>query len=77
MEARMAHSPRGEELLKGKRMSCADATLPAKAAGVVGLWEGRHPAERACLQIWSCRASCCPQPLFIADERHVKLMMVV
>lgn len=76
----MAHSQRGrivERLLGGKRMICAGATLPAKATGAVGLWERRHPAERACLQIWSCRTACCPQPLFMVDERHVKLMMVV
>lgn len=46
-------------------------------AGMEELSEHRHPAERACMRILNCYTACRPQPLFIADERHVKLMMVV
>lgn len=73
--------PGGKELLKdrlgSRRMSCAGAILLGNTAGAVGLSERRRPAARACLQMWSCCTSCCPQPLFIVDERRTKLMMVV
>lgn len=46
-------------------------------AGMEGLLERRHPAERACLRILNRCTACRPQPLFIADERYMKLMMVV
>ena len=46
-------------------------------AGMERLLEQRHPTGIACLQILNCCTACCPQPLFIADECYMELMMVV
>lgn len=62
----------GKELDELRHCHAAGVT-----AGMVGLLERRHPAERACLRILNCHTACHPQPLFIADEHHMKLMMVV